>query len=81
MLKVGESGGEVAEIERARSAPFPRVHGKFEGGDVFLVKVHHLKLVHFFPLVDSGENQKHQDLVQAPRCWKTCFKLEKMAEK
>ena len=68
-------------MERARSVPFPRVHGKFEGGDVFLVKVHYFKLVHFCPCVDSGENQRHQDLVQSPGYWKTCFKLEKMAEK
>ena len=36
-------------MERAQSALFPRVHSKFEGGDVFWVKVHHLKLVNFFP--------------------------------
>ena len=81
MLQVGENGGEVAEMEPARSAPFPRVHSKFEGGDVFWVKVHHFKLVHFCPCVDSGENQKNQVLVQAPGYWKTCLKLEKMAEK
>ena len=81
MLQVGENGGEVAEMERARSAPFPRVYSKFEGGDVFWVKVHHLKLVHFCSCVDSGKNQRHQDLVQAPGYSKTCFKLEKMAEK
>ena len=68
-------------MERARSAPFPRVHSKFEGGDVFWVKVHHFKLVHFFSCVDSGENQRMQDLVKAPGHCKTCFKLEKMADK
>ena len=50
MLLVGEHGGEVAEMERARSALFPRVYSKFEGGDVLWVKVHHFKLVHFFPV-------------------------------
>ena len=37
-------------MERARNALFPRVHSKFEGGDVLWVKVHHFKLVHFFPV-------------------------------
>ena len=49
MLLVGENGVEVAEMERARSALLPKVHSKFEGADVFWVKVHHFKLVHFFP--------------------------------
>ena len=34
-----------------------------------------------FSCVVPGENQKHQDLVKALGYWKTCFKLEKMAEK
>ena len=81
MLLVGENGGELAEMERARSALFPRVHSKFKTGNVFWVKVHHLELVHFFSCLVSGENRRHQELVQAPGYWKPCFKLEKMAEK
>ena len=68
-------------MERARSALFPRVHSKFEGGDVVWVKVYHFKLVYFFSCVVSGENQRHQDLVKSPGYWKTCFKVEKTAEK
>ena len=37
-------------MERARRALIPRVYGKFEGGDVLWVKVHHFKLVQFFPV-------------------------------
>ena len=50
MLLVGENGGEVVEMERARSVLFPKIHSEFEGGDVFWVKVHHFKLVHFCPV-------------------------------
>ena len=49
-------------MERARSAPFPRVLRAMYFG----VKVHHFKMVHFFSCVDSGENQGHQDLVKGP---------------
>ena len=104
-------------MERARSALFPRVHSKFEWGDVFWVKVHYGELVQTFPLwipaktkgtrtklrlpafgkhalrwrkwqagqnfsfVDSSENQRNQELVNASGYWKTCFMFEKMAEK
>ena len=60
---------------------FPEFIVSLRGGDVLWVKVHHFKQVHFCPCEDSGENQRHQDLVQAPGYWKTCLKLEKMAEK
>ena len=36
-------------MEGARSTLFTGVHNKFKGGDVFWVKVHHFKLVYFFP--------------------------------
>jgi len=49
-LQVEENGGEVAQIERVKRAPFPQVDSKFEGGDVFWVKVHYGKLVKLFPL-------------------------------
>ena len=35
----------------------------------------------FFYCMVSGENQRHQDSVKTFGYWKTCFKLEKMAEK
>ena len=60
---------------------FPEIIVSLKGGNVFWVKVHHFKLVHFCPCVDSVEDQRHQDLVQALGYWKTCLKLEKMAEK
>ena len=41
---------KVAEMQRARSAPFPLVDSQFEWGDVFSVKVHYGRLVQIFPL-------------------------------
>ena len=35
----------------------------------------------FFSYVVSDENRRTQDLVKTRGYWKTCFKLEKMAEK
>ena len=49
MRYVAGNGRKVSEMERARSALFLRVHSKFHGCDVFWVKVHHFKLVDFFP--------------------------------
>ena len=46
-----KKSGEVAKIERARNAPFPQVHSKFEWGDVFFVKVHYGMLFQIFPLL------------------------------
>ena len=68
-------------MERARSALFPRVHSQFEEGEVVWVKVYQFQAGPFFFSVVAAENQTHQDLVKTPGYWKTCFKLEKMAEK
>ena len=38
-------------------------------------------LLKFFPLWIPALAKRNQDLVKSPGYWKTCFKLEKMAEK
>ena len=73
MLLVGEHGGEVAEMERARSALFPRIHSKFEGGDVFWVIVHHFALVHFFPVWIPAKTKGSGTYLRLPAIGKPSF--------
>ena len=64
-------------MERAQNALFPRVHSKFERGDVFWVKVHHFKLVHFFPVWFAAKTKGTRTSLRLPAIGKHALSCRK----